>query len=662
MPKMLSFYEYTWADSLPYYRTKLAETNPAVFKYMDATTKEAVRGRLITTLALLRVEAQEHMERERRKKLKVTCEEILSCTKLLAQLDESDETIYLLTHQDKPLRYLGLNAALDLQRLNQATLIDESEAQHSVQQLIQEANVFVSLIMQLEKAEQVKNEDEIEALRQKINFFNEARWVTWGASSSLFSAFFDEFSRETLHFSHEGQLKETMGDLAFPMGVLSGFTHFFRFFAVELRETIREARNQWQPLKGNKIYEEYSSYAPKLEEKTSAQRFLDDLSSRKFALLNSFLWGSVNTFCFAYKLVKGNSAAFAISALTLTVLIVDVALSLWRYLQLKNEYKSQEEAINKKIEDNETKLHQLREDLQKTEKMYSIAKKSDEREEEYDLKKDRDALINQIQYLQGSNNDLKESISSLKAKWHYQQYKIWNGLAQDVGAAVVGGCTLAFLLGGFAGITIVGVVGAVALFALKLLFNAINATVDYLELTASSNRRRSEAENHAREFNALLEIEPRTEETEQSLKYHFLQMKTLLARSGQDKALARFELKKAPVNTFLSALVPAVLFCSLVFLQIGWAILVIAAFLALVVAAQKLIKSWKPPQPDEHHFFPKFGEEKESELGNEFKARLEHNRPIDLDKIKLTAPSTPALKENKVEDVPLLPHEHKPAK
>lgn len=626
MPSVFNIYEYTSVGSLPYYRAQLAETNPVLFYYMSDRQKEEAQSRLLATLALLRVDAQEHMARGRRKKLNDTCNELSDCVSLLNQLAQAP-----LPAAAGHLRYLGLNAALDLQRMSQASPTTEASAEVCVENFITEATAFVSAIKNLEGAERVGDKDEINALRQDIGNFNDVRRMYWVWGCTMYAAFFEEFARQAIHLPYEQQLKQGMDVFSPTMGTLSGFIYFFRFFAVELREAWNEvfSNSKSIPVENDRIYREYYSiYAPKLEEKTAWQRFMEDFSHRKFILLNDILWASVNTFCFAYGLAKGSGAAFTANALTLVFLVGDVILTLWRYLQFKDEHKIKVDAIGDKIGNNKAKIRELERELRD---LHTILTQGEDRQNETLLRQDLEKLKNQISYLKGTNEHLQCSQKELDVKWTYQQYKLWNELGYTVGLVAGWGLTCAFFIGGIAGATIMGVVGSVFLFTLTLAFNAINGLIDYRELKASAKKREEEAHAHLIEFDTLLATVPRTDENVNQLRYHYLQMKALTARSGYDRALARFELKQIPVNALISAMVPAVFFCSLVFLQLGWAILAIATFLALVVAAQRLLKASKPTMPnDDPHFFPRFNRARENEYDREFNDFLTPGAPVEL--------------------------------
>lgn len=615
MANSVNIYEYallgqkphTLTCSLPYFREQLAGTNPALFSYLQPDQRDQLRSRLFTTLALLRFEAQEHMQRKRIPKLTATCGEISTCLAYLGDLDPAAPPV--LGSEQKPAKYLGLTAALSMNGLrgmqDKPTLLGEpadlTDDEASVENFKAEAAEFVTLLNRLQGANALGQQDTVDKIRQHIGTFNNIRREQWVWGSIMYGAVFDQLAADLIHLPNESNLKQGMDSVSLTTGLISGFLYLYRLFFVELWDAVREARNKWKPLANHPQYiHEKNAPATRFKDKGEAwARFCDDLINRKFIILNDFLWGGVNTFCFILGLMKGSDATFLINALTVVFLISDVILTVWRFIQQRKEYQDKLNAIKDKLKQMEaTETEGLEEDAKN--------------------------------HLKHGIEDLQKAKKNLEREWPYQQYKLWADLTYTVGLVVAWSLTCAFFFGHIAGYLVMGIVGSVTLFVMTLAYNFINGVIEHNRIQASADARLAEA----RACQNTLKDELQKDSQERSdilIKYNYLQIKTLLAHSEHERALARFELKKAGLYGFLSALSPVVFFASFAFLQLSFAILAVAVFLVVIYALRTLLAKVAPTRPPDFHFFPRLEGERTNEFDRELEKHLAMNTPFEID-------------------------------
>jgi hypothetical protein len=613
----LDIYTSTTAVALPYYRQKLQDDNVARFEYMNNGQKKQVRTRLASTLTLLRIDAEHHMQRQRKVKLKACCEEIQKCCDALYALDkckdnEPKDEMRLDAGREQPLAYLGLYAHLDLMNAK----VDPNDPQQ-VNKMVAEAKEFAKLIQSLNDP----MNDELDKTRQAISTLNDNRRLHWVAGTSMFQALFDfMWAEKSYRFENQSQLENGMNAAGWPMGFLSCFIYLYRLFGVELKEAIQQAVSKWRPVQTSLV---------SLPDEGAWARFKADVSGiRKYILLNDFFWGAVNTLCFFW--LHGpmsSSGGFLGAVLTMVFLVMDVILTFARYIDQRNAYFHN--LIE--LENKETNIQQDIRILEVTKKRRSPERSSSLDAQHEDLFDEERMIDNQLFHLKSTLQDLRQAKKQLTFDWKYQQYQLWTELGYTVSLVAAFGMMCAFFTTGLVGATTVGLAGAVVWFGMTLVTNMLNAAIDQAKIKATIEERQLEAGQLVNIFNNP-EIKDRlTPPQKTDLRRDlYLQIKALVARNEYDEKNARVLRNKALFQSFLHALAPVVIFCSMVMLPLvltGASILasaavsltVIAFYFALVYVAKRWMDTWTPSK-HEPQFFPSF--EKSNSLGTKYEAEF----------------------------------------
>ncbi|OGT48243.1 MAG: hypothetical protein A3F17_07790 [Gammaproteobacteria bacterium RIFCSPHIGHO2_12_FULL_41_15] len=557
---------------LAYFRKKLGDSNPGRYKYMSVEQKQAERTFLINAIFLLRMDAQEQMNRKRKAKLKACCDDIQACCDKLAQLDYIDDPLIVAAGREHPLGYLGLYAHLD--SLHQP---DYSQ-QKQVQQMVAEARKFTELI----KALNDPMEDRLNTQRKVIAFVNENRRNHWIAGVSTMSAFIEYMTAEfDYRFKYQADLDTCVKSLHWPMGFLSVFLYIYRLFFLELGEAIQQAVSNWNPVQTPLVA---------LEDKGALPRFYSDVTGlRKYIILNDILWCAVNLLTFVYLVGPLSSTlGFAGAVFTIASLVVDIILTIARYIELRNEYHKKLEALD----DQDLKLRIKISEIERVLAVHALQNQGEERA----------ALENQLIYLKKTNEEIKAAKVQLSIDWKYQKYALWNEMAYTVSIMCAFGVMCGFFIVGIAGFLTMSLVGACVWFCLTIVFAGANAAIEGAKINASIDQRREAAEGLIAKFN-----KPGLDENTKRQLY--LNIKELLARNTHDVEYIRYLRKKTVIRTFMHLAFPIAIFSSLVFLPIVWAVPAIIAFVGLICLLNWQIKNWlediKPLKHDDK-FFPNF--------------------------------------------------------
>jgi hypothetical protein len=603
----LEIYSYASIVPLSYYETELSKDNPFRFQYMTPEQRAFARVRLLNTLVAMRIDAQNHMERGRKLKLKQRAAELQKCCDLLYSLDYLDDPIRSNAGRDCPLGYLGLYAHLDLMKPK----TDPNDPKQ-VENLVNDIQYFANQVKALDDP----MNDDTDKTRQLLGQFNGLRLLHWVAGVSTAQAILD-FVWNEQHYRSQYQNQFDSASTAFstPMGFISVFLFYFRLFAVELKEAIQQARSKWEPVKSTGV---------RLPDEGAWTRFKADVfGMRKYIILNDILWGTANLLAFlwlrsttdvAVKSIfglKGNPAlGFAGNLLMLAFLVMDVILTFARYMELKKQFNTDVLDLEKEAEGLSVKIIDIENHLR-------VSLEVD----------DQAALKNQLNYLKATKRQAEEAITQLKFNWRYQKYKLWAELGYTSSLVLSFGlmCIIMFTGVVFSGL-LLGVIGAAAWFIMTLVYNGVNAAIEHSKIKATVSERRMHAEGLLEEFN--------TADSEYDKQGLYVQIKELLAKNDHEKSQAAFLWKKVAVQSFAHALVPVILFCATVLMPWGWGLLLLGVFAALLYAGKRILDSWEPKKND-MKFFPSFGADHPLHLAYEkqfdgLKAQQERGKTLTL--------------------------------
>lgn len=300
------------ALSLKVYAPRLADIDPAMFKYKNPYQYRALEDELINTFSLLYDECQLHMAEKNLPLLRERGTQLERCANLLYRLHntpqfESCEQAHqasLDTSPDKPVKYIALTT---IAPLIAATMLG-----------------FTS-------------EEGLEDITSKMSAANLHRlnWV-WGGG--LDRAVLDQVPPGT---GHPARAIEIFAAIAPFTGYMSWVLYYLRFGINLYLLTKGSLKGSWM--------NPWRTEADIAMNSGIYERFQTQWELRKFMLLNDVFWGTANLACFFW-LVGSGTLGYLGNALTFALLGFDVGLTCWRYAE--EETRHHEEVLQYKEEIN----------------------------------------------------------------------------------------------------------------------------------------------------------------------------------------------------------------------------------------------------------------------------------------------------------------------
>ncbi|MCW8417240.1 hypothetical protein OQJ18_11715 [Fluoribacter dumoffii] len=397
-------------------------------------------------------------------------------------------------------------------------------------------------------------------IRKYMDALNEKRlyWV-WG--SSLIKTLISLVPEDKFY------QKQAAGTIKMPdpyTGNLSWILYYARFFmnlALLLRHTIRgpwmsqeEINTPWQ------------------------ERFLTQWSNRKFILLNDSIWGTANLACFFWltgKSVLGTAG----DAVTLALLAFDTLISIWDFAEQSTKHTKA--------------MQQYEEDLQRlTRQLHQLQNKGVLQEDEQKAKRQLEMQISTLR---------REKLQCEK-DWQLQKASLIVNIAYAVGLmAAFFVLTMPFMPIAAPALATMGIVGAVLCFALTVIYNAAKGGLELYKTYKTIQDQKQDAEDKIEGLIKLLKNKNDLEADERKLLY--LEIRKCQAETEYQKQTMIYQSVNLARNIFIQALVPAVVFASLMFVPLGIGIAVLVAAVALAIASQLLVDGWfKPKEKKEWEF------------------------------------------------------------
>ncbi|MCE3046248.1 hypothetical protein [Legionella sp. 16cNR16C] len=297
------------------------------------------------------------------------------------------------------------------------------------------------------------------------------------------------------------------------------------------------------------------------------ERFKTQWNQRKFSLLNDSIWGLANMACFFW--LKGPGAmGMAGNLATMGLLLMDFSLSIWRFYEESTAY-------NKKITALYEAYARLEEQLLKA-------------------KKTATADPAQISELEKQVREARNLIMRTELDWKYKKLGMINDMVYAGGlmAAFCVACCFFFPPAMLAPATfmMIGLLGASLCFVLNAAYAGIAGALDVSKSKALSKQDHFEARELLQLFNAS------TDENER--KALFLEMKGLMIDSDYQERMVRFQKIKLVRAILIDALIPAVIFASLVFMPLGAGIGIMAAGFAIAALSHIILKQFEPARDE----------------------------------------------------------------
>lgn len=312
------------------------------------------------------------------------------------------------------------------------------------------------------------------------------------------------------------------------------------------------------------------------------QRFITQWNQRKFALLNDSIWGFANMLC--HLLLRGpGMLGYAGNIVTVGLLLMDVILTAWRFWEEHTKYKATMLAIVR--------------DKKKIEEQILVLKAQPIRNafEEQQLK-DLEADLKQLTQLEAKTN----------FEWKYKKLGLTNELIYAVGLMLAFSimCCMFFPPATIVPATalIIALCGAALCFLLTFATAVVSGAI---EIAKTKELRALELEH----CNKLLEEFKDTKDPKRKQQL-YLEIKFGLAESEYQQRMIGFQIVKLLRSSFIDALIPPLVFVSLMFVPIGIGIVMLAAGLALAIISNAIINRFEP----QHDKMPDFDESVYGEL------------------------------------------------
>lgn len=303
-------------------------------------------------------------------------------------------------------------------------------------------------------------------------------------------------------------------------------------------------------------------------------RFKTQWAQRKFTLLNDSIWGTANLICFFWLNGKG-ALGSAGDILTIFLLVFDITISLWDFAEQQTKHRAE-------IAQYEQDIGKLKVDIAR---LNSAA--DDANKKEHQLK---------ILQWQMQLNTLERIKAQSERNWNMQKLSLYNNIAYAVSLTIA----FVILTTPFMPIPVaigltLGVVGAVLCFAFTVISSAIRSGLEIHKTRHSLLETKAERQQYFDKIKELLNAGSDLDNPE--IKLLYLEIMKLDAETEYQKQLLVFQSLHLIRSIIIEALIPAIIFSSLVFLPLGVGLGALAGALGLAIASNFLI-NWLL-KPDE---------------------------------------------------------------
>lgn len=294
------------------------------------------------------------------------------------------------------------------------------------------------------------------------------------------------------------------------------------------------------------------------------EQFKTQWAQRKFALLNDAIWATANMVCFFWLTGSGWLGYYG-NVVTVGLLLMDWGLATWQWWEESTKYNAEKLRIANERERLSAMIFNSTEDMEIINKeLTNLAKL--EKKLDFDWKYQRDGLL---------------------SDWVYSAALIISFVLL---------CSMFFPPSAI--IPAIAIAGAALCFVVTLVSTIFTGTVDIRKSKDSAQLVKAEARELLEAFNQLkisqeaLGINPAQGELdsiERTKKQLYLEIQGLVAKEDYHRRMAKYQAIKLIRSVLIDALIPPLIFASLVFLPLGIGLGVLGAALALAIISDRII-------------------------------------------------------------------------
>ncbi len=569
-PTQLNQFRNSNALFLAHYQKKLARINPATFSYLNDEKKEQLREQLQHTQQVLTIQQLIHEMDSRRYHQHELDAAVALCKSYQHQLngqpanDPGSPPVEALPVTDaaaSPIKYLG-----------------------------------VLLAGWLAKQFNVVPNSKTRTIANNLADLNKWRlyWVwSGGLLSTVLQTIPQDFFNTTRTQSNLKTPSNTLGHLSWTL-------YYFRF-GLNLFLFVKHSL----PGKWGWMSEQEKALPAWERAKTQWQQ-------RKFALLNDAAWGTVNLLGLVL-LVGSSSLVYAGNLLIIGLLLIDMLLTGWRFFEEKDKFKQGEQSLNEKIETLTRSIGDLNNQLAQERALLNI-------QTEVDASKAK-----QLAQAQRQLETLENLRKTNTANWKLTRRTILHDLSYSVGLmagfSLIGGVFFppAAELVTQSTLMAMGLAGGIFCFIATVTYQALICYFEVIKIRhviEENNYKINALQAEFDKINADIQEQDNNETSEQCIKTPdtpmdrnkiypreqqekqrqclFLELQSLKADNRNQERMVSYQKLKLMRATLIDALLPAVIFASLVFLPTGVGIGILAAALAVIVISKLIMKKYEP--------------------------------------------------------------------
>ena len=304
--------------------------------------------------------------------------------------------------------------------------------------------------------------------------------------------------------------------------------------------------------------------------------------------------------------------------LVAALLLFDTVLTTWRFLEESTEYNRSNESLKKNLSDLETKSKDLTQWLN----------------ENKDETAEREQKEQQLALAKNQWRELDNLRKKADTQWRYKKYALINDLVYATGLM----CGWSLLNNLFFNIG-TPLAGGIFLFVLTVAYHAVTSTLEIAKTLGTKK------ENNDRINEILTDFKSLPDDSNYK-KYLYLEIESLKTDNKYRQEMIRFQIWKLLRSTVIDALIPVIVFASLVFFPTGVGVGILAAACALMLLSKVILNHFEPKAEKA----PEFSEEK-------YKAFAKN--PNGLIKHGMFAHTSTEKKENPPDDpVPIISMAH----
>ena len=458
---------------LTHYQAELARINPATFPFLNAQKKAALKRQLKNTLSVLLIEILTDAMDKRRYRLDALNKRFQLCESYLQQIEE-------IPKNDAPQTTLS------------PSTIPHNAAGNGPQKYL---GIFLGkwLSEQLDSISKGKTV----TLRNWLNDINNER-LYWVWDGGLLKTVLEAIPAD---FHNNAGAQGVLNAPAEGLGYVSWIIYYTRF-SINLSLLLKHSAPSWAP------------WLSKEEKQIPTwDRFKTQWAQRKFALLNDLAWASVNLICFFW-LIGSEVKAYGGNALIMALLVFDILLTTWRFLEASTQYNRANKAFDEKIKALERQIDMENAWITEKEEKMKTSQKLDAEES-----KEKETKLRLVIQLLQERNELIKLQKKTQKDWRYQRFNLINNLVYSSGLicgwCLIGGVLFApggALAASQTAMLAMGLAGGAFVFVLMVAYQAISMGLEVAKMKSSVKENKEQINTLRAEFEAIRDEKPLQEE------------------------------------------------------------------------------------------------------------------------------------------------------